>query len=170
MEKRIEGERAIDAGGAGAGDGGGDDGGSQLVGAGGDVDGMDALEIAAVFLGAHDEIHGAGGKIDDGRGGDADVADDVETVGANYVGDGNRGDARGGVGEVVGPESGGAVGVEGVNDVVHGGDVEDILHTDAGNRDAMEIERLGLRRAADGVRPKLAEGIHADVSGGEGGF
>jgi hypothetical protein len=132
---------------------------------------VEPLEIPAVFAGAGDEIHCAGHGVDDRRTENADVTDHVEIGVVGDVGDGDGSDAGEFVGQGTHPQGRArTIGVEGVDFVVHGGDVEDVTGAARGNSHAGHVERLREDRAIDVVAPELAERGGFHVGGGQGGF
>ncbi len=64
----------------------------------------------------------------------------------------------------------GGGGIEGVNGIVFGGDVEDVMAAFAGDFYAGEKERLGIDVSVDFEGEELAEVRRVDVARGEGGF
>ena len=139
----------------------------DLVRAGGDVHGVEALEVgggAPDHLLAHrDEIDRAGGRVDHRGVGDPDHRRDL--VGAPVVGrdlPGGQDGRRGARGSVV-PEDRAGVGVEGVEAVVLGRDIQDVVDALAGDRHAGHVERLGVDLAVDAVDAEQAERARLDV-------
>ena len=109
--------------------------------------------------GAGDHIKRPGNGIDDGSAGDSDFRIDISVAAGNErVGAGGRdgyfagGAAVGGVDEVGVPEldAGSAVGVEGVDAVVLGGDEDDVL-LDRGDGEIGDPEWLRIDDAIDGA-------------------
>src|SRR6185295_10536842 len=120
------------------------------------------------LLGVDDDVERLGGGIDGGRAGDAALGDEVS--GLAGVGRWDGDDARR-VDEADLPERGGrlAVGVEGVDRVVLGGDVDDVVDAGRGG-DAGDVERLGVGVAVQRVGGDLPELLRVHVRARERGL
>jgi len=70
----------------------------------------------------------------------------------------------------IGVAAGGAVGVEGVDAVIHGGHVNDVVDASSGNGHGGEVERLADYLTIDGLVEELAELIAIDILRSENGF
>ncbi len=145
---------------------------AELLDAGGDGEGMETLHEArhterAAFAGAGEDVERAAREIDDRRGRDADFgmnerAEDVASVECADAAWLQEADV---------PETFAAgVGIEGVDAVVFGRDVEDVVRAFAGDRDARYVERLGVNVAVNIQRVQLAESARGDRGGREDGF
>ena len=132
------------------------------------VERVQPLDERAVLLGAGDEVHRLRQRVDDRRAADADVAGEVP-VGAAGLADvgpeyGNDAGCRVRVVDV--PERcrrRGIVGVEGIDAVVVGGDVDDIPDAETRNVEAVYIEWLTIDLVVDGALEELAELADVDV-------
>jgi hypothetical protein len=140
-------------------------GAAKEFGAGGDVEGVEAMMIIPLgILGHGAEVDGAVSAsiaVDDGRVGNADFRRDLAAAtriaGRFAIGDGDA------------PERGARVGVERVDHVVFGGDEDNVVRR-AGDAEVRKIERLGVHFASDREFAEEAEGSGVDVGSGEDGF
>src|SRR5208283_4139978 len=163
---------------------GGDlDGAARLLIAAGDVEGVDVVTDGAVQHSFGHQIHGIGGGIDDGSSNDAFLVETVsETAGQSLVADSGRSDRAGSATDVLEhagvPELGAGVGVNGVDRIRHGDDVDDVVGTLPENIHVGHVEGLGHhvgvgRRSyarVYGKAEEVAEAILVDVGGGEQSF
>ncbi len=152
---------------AGTGGGGGDFGGAVgELGAGGEVERMQALMVAPGGILAHADGEecavGAAVAVDDWRRGDADFGRDLPA--AVVVAGGF---ARGEDGDV--PELRAGVGVEGIDGGVLGGDVEDVVECVADD-DVRHEERLRVDAAVCGEEADFPEGGGGYVCRSEDGL
>ena len=130
---------------------------------------LEELRGSGLGFGLGDDVKGEGGGVDDGCSGDADVGVDVTDVDV-LVGDpGLVGSEKGDSPEVA-LRGVVAVGVEGVDAVLLGGDEEDVVDGVVGEGEGGEVERLRVDVADDGKAEELAEGGDADVGGSEEGL
>src|SRR5438132_1408767 len=107
---------------------------------------MQALNVDSVFFRAGEGEYGPGGLVDYGCAENADRPRYVGIGRLNIVAR-DRSYSGGGVGEIDEPERGGIrVGVECVYAVVHSGDIEHVVNSRSGNRDAGKIKRLRIHR------------------------
>ena len=130
------------------------------------------MEMLKVFVvagrvtdgGAGEHIERSGLDVDDGSGRDADFRPNKRTLHHVFR---ERNDAARLVEEADFPERriARAVGVEGINAIVFGGDEEHVVFALAGNLDAGKKQRLRVDRAINLERAQLAELLGVDAFG-----
>jgi len=127
------------------------------------------LKDAFAFLGAGEDVKRSGLEVDDWSGRDANLWRDEEAAGIAF---GERRNALAGIGEIDVPERSGrsAVGVEGIDAVVFGGDEKDVVFAFAGNLEIGELQRLGVNVAVDFEGKEFAELCGIDVGRSEDFF
>ena len=142
-------------------------GAAELLGTRSQVEHMQCLGGDAIRDRCGDDVEIVADRIDHGSARDADFGDDVVAprtdvrIAVDRPGAGRR--------QVALPVHRTRVGVERVDAVVLGRDVDDIVRA-AGDRDLIHIQRLGKYVAVDGDGEQLAEGARADVARGESGL
>ena len=129
---------------------------ARTLGAGDDIDRVDPLDPARRFLSLGDEVDRSRGRIDDRRRGDADLRFEVVAAvrarGTDVERPQRRGRRR-------------VVGVEGVDGVVLGRDVDHVVDLRVGHRQTADVERLRIDLSVDGAREQQAELGGVDVGG-----
>ena len=129
------------------------------------------MEILAVLARAGHQEDRAGRAIDHRRAENADVADHVQVGVVGDVGDRDRRDPGHLVREVAHPQRrSGAIGVEGVDAIVHCRDIEDIARAAPGDLHGGKIKRLGEDGAIHVIAVELAEGGGLDIGGVQRGL
>src|SRR5262249_11903856 len=123
--------------------------GGQDLDAGGDVERVDLLHVGKRAVGVRilslgDDEEPVRPRVDHRTSGDADLGHDVGRLddGVGAAGDGI--DPVGRVDEAVLPELNTGIGVEGIDAVVLGRLVDDIVDATIGQRDLVDVERLGI--------------------------
>src|ERR1019366_2514877 len=151
-----------------AGAGGGDqDGAAQLLIAGGDVEGVEMVTDGGVEKSLGHQIHGVGGGVDD-RGSDDAFLAETDTGGGGEILAAGGSDAD--IEHVGVPELGAGVGVNGVDRIRLGDDVNDVVRALTGNVHAGHVEGLGHHDIVDGKAKEAAKAALIDVGGGEQSF
>ena len=188
LAQGVEGDDAVHAARAGAADGrsadvgvgpvrdnriGDDDRGAESLGPRGDIEGMQALDVAGVavarLLGLRHDVERAGGGVDDGGPRDPDLR---HNIAGKHVGLGDRRHPGRRVDEAGLPEQTAiaprirVVGVKGKDAVVLGGHEDDVVRHSA-DGDIGRVERLRVHKTIHRIREELAETGRTDVGRGE---
>ena len=129
-----------------------------------DVEGVQAVDKMAAFLGKAFDVDCAGLKINDGRARGAHRGyDGIATQFSNHV-DGrcSRGSAMAGVSQPRMPEgagigAGAAISIERVNAVGFGSDEDNVVRSFIGNRQLGRIQRLRIDKTVDNLREQFSE-------------
>ena len=152
-----------------------DDGAAGPLAAVANIERVQPLHERAVLLRPRDEVDRLGRRIDRGRAANPDVAGEVDVgaAGLTDIGARHRQDAGGRVRVGDAPQrrrSGGIVGIERVDAVVVGRDVDDVPDADAGDVHAVDVQGLPVDLVVDGPLEQLAELADVDVGGREDRF
>ncbi len=145
---------------------------AKFFGTGRDVEGVQTLHKAAILFGLRGQVHGVGGEIDRRCAGDSDFRNEVITAhvrACNYVNPGA------GVDETHLPQGGSigsglVIGVEGIDAVVFGRHVDDIVGTLARDVHVGHVERLGIHVSVHRLGEELAKLSLVDVGGRKDGL
>lgn len=133
---------------------------------------MEPLDVSRAFFCLADDVHSVGGEVDGGSTSDADFGDDVcggKVAVGNSSSPGGR--AVSGIEKSDLPErSAGSVRVEGIDAVVFGGDEDDVVSALAGDGETLNVKRLSVDAAVNGIGEEFAEICGGDVRRSEDGF
>jgi hypothetical protein len=148
--------------------GGDQDGAARLVIAGGDVESVEMMTDGAVENSLRHQIHGVVSGIDNRCSDDAFLVETVRrAAGQCLVADLGGGDSLSRIGEVDPPELGAGVGIDRIDRIRLGDDVDDVVGALAGNVHVRHVEGLGHHDIVDRKAEEVTEAVLADVGGGE---
>src|SRR5580765_8420331 len=161
-------------GGRAGNDGINNDGAVWSLIAGGDVERVQSVSLAARFLGAGNDKERAACKVDCGCAADANFTDECAAIWSDIRRRRDR-DPRGRVDKAGAPQglrvrADVGIGVEGINAVVHRGDKDNVVGAFAGNREVRDVKRLGVNGAIHPAVVDFAEAVDVDVYGSQVGF
>src|SRR5229473_1424920 len=108
---------------------------------------MQPLEELTILLGANHNVHSAGLSVDHGSSRDADLGSEISAGSVGFGGNGGNA----------------VVGVERVDRVMLGGDVDYVVHTKPRDVHARQIKRLSVRIPVGALGKELAELDRIDV-------
>ena len=150
-----------------AGAGGGDqDGAARLLIAGGDIEGVEMVTDGRVEKRLGHQIHGVGGGIDNWSSGNAFLGETGTGAAREIFATGSRATVKhAGV-----PELGAGIGVNRVDRIHLGDDVDDVVRALPVDVHVGHVEGLGHHDIVDGKAEEAAEGVLIDVGGSEQSF